>query len=99
MKQTTMTLKNFEGTSYEVGRQIGQWAMTRPDLLQRFIMGPDTYPATKLAEIEELLERYCPGVNEEIQGFVDALGIEKGQAVFYAETYLERGCSLTAASR
>ena len=97
MKQTTMTLKNFEGTSYEVGRQIGQWAMTRPDLLQRFIMGPDTYPAAKRAEIEGLLDRYCPGVNEEIQGFADALGIEKGQAVFYAETYLERGCSLTAA--
>lgn len=97
MKHTTMTLKNFTGTNYEVGGQIGQWVMTRPDLLQRFIMGPDAFPADKLAQIEALLDRYCPGVNEEIQGFADTLRIDKQQAVFYMETYLERGCSLTAA--
>lgn len=97
MKTTKTTLKNFIGTNYHVGEIIGQWILSRPDLLQKAIMPPNTYPHNKQLEIENLLECYCNGVNEEIQGFADTVKITKEQAMFYAMTYLERGCSLMAA--
>lgn len=97
MKTTKTTLKNFIGTNYHVGKIIGQWILSRPDLLQKAIMPPNTYPHNKQLEIENLLKCYCNGVNEEIQGFADTVKIKKEQAMFYAMTYLERGCSLMAA--
>ncbi|MHC1723536.1 MAG: C45 family autoproteolytic acyltransferase/hydrolase [Aminipila sp.] len=97
MKTIKTTLKNFIGTNYQVGQQIGQWVLSRPDLLQKSILPPDAYPQEKLLEIYRLLDYYCSGVNDEIQGFADTVQISKEQAIFYAMTYLERGCSLMAA--
>ena len=51
----------------------------------------------KYAQITALLDRYCPGINEEIRGFSDTVGVRGEQIIFYAMTYLERGCSLMAA--
>ncbi|AMK50455.1 peptidase C45 [Clostridium beijerinckii] len=97
MKKTKTYLKNFVGTSYEVGTQIGNWILSEPDLLKKIILPPNAYPQSKLKEIFTLLDRYCSGVNEEIEGFVDTVGNSKEQAIFYAMTYLERGCSLMSA--
>ena len=97
MKTATMTFKNLAGTHYEVGQTLGRWVLGRPDLLQRSILPPDAYPEDKLAAIRDLLERYCPGVNEEIEGFADAVNVSPSQAMYYAATYLERGCSAMAA--
>lgn len=36
MEKTNVFLKNFSGTSYEVGTQIGNWILSAPDLLQSF---------------------------------------------------------------
>ncbi|NSB35632.1 putative choloylglycine hydrolase [Clostridium beijerinckii] len=66
-------------------------------LMKKIILPPNAYPQSKLKEIFTLLDRYCSGVNEEIEGFVDTVGISKEQAIFYAMTYLERGCSLMSA--
>lgn len=44
MKKTHVSLKNFTGTSYEVGTQIGEWILASPELLQRALLPPDTYP-------------------------------------------------------
>lgn len=97
MKQVKTSLKNFQGSNYEVGAQIGRWILSKPDLLQKVLIPPKTYPQNKLDEIMSLLDQYCNGINEEIKGFSDILGVEYGQVVFYAMTYLERGCSLMAA--
>lgn len=97
MKQTKTSLKNFQGSNYDVGTQIGKWILSNPDLLQKVLLPPESYPQDKLDEIMSLLDQYCNGINEEIKGFSDVLGIEYGQAIFYAMTYLERGCSLMAA--
>ena len=93
MKKTKMYLKNFVGTSYEVGTQIGNWILSQPDLLQKVILPPNAYPQSKLTKISNLLDCYSSGVNEEIKGFADIVGISKEQVIFYAMTYLERGCS------
>ena len=97
MEKTNVYLKNFVGTSYEVGTQIGNWILAAPDLLQRALLPPDSYPRHKLAEIVNLLDQYCPGINDEIRGFSDTAGVCAEQVIFYAMTYLERGCSLMAA--
>lgn len=97
MKIVKTTLKNFIGTNYDIGQQIGKWVLSRPDILQKVILPKGAFPKHKLAEISDLLDRYLVGVNEEIQGFADTIKISREQAVFYAETYLERGCSLMAA--
>lgn len=97
MKKTKTYLKNFIGTSYEVGTQIGKWILSQPDLLKKVILPPKAYPQNKLTEIFNLLDQYCSGVNEEIKGFADTVGISREQVIFYAMTYLERGCSLMAA--
>jgi predicted choloylglycine hydrolase len=90
-------LKNFIGTNYEIGTQIGKWVSSNPGLLQRVLLPPNVYPRSKFMEIYNLIEKYCPGVNEEIKGFSDTVSVSPGQALFYAMTYLERGCSLMAA--
>lgn len=97
MEKTNVYLKNFTGTSYEAGTQIGNWILSAPVLLQRALLPPDTYPHDKFAQITALLDEYCPGINEEILGFSDTVGVHAEQILFYAMTYLERGCSLMAA--
>ena len=42
MEKTNVYLKNFTGTSYEVGIQIGNWILSAPVLLQRALLPPDT---------------------------------------------------------
>lgn len=97
MEETNVYMKNFIGTSYEVGVQIGEWALSTPDLLQRLLLPPNAYPHDKLMKIVDLLDGYCQGVNEEIKGFSDTVGVSAEQVIFYAMSYLERGCSLMAA--
>lgn len=97
VKTATMTFKNLAGTHYEVGQTLGRWVRPRPDLLQRAILPPSAYPEDKLRAIKALLDRHCTGVNEEIQGFADTLDISSDQAMYYAATYVERGCSAMAA--
>lgn len=97
MKKTIVYLKNFVGTSYEVGVQIGKWVLSTPNLLEQVLLPPNAYPYDKLREIVDLLDCYCQGINEEIKGFSDTIGVSTEQVLFYAMTYLERGCSLMAA--
>ncbi|MCB2362312.1 C45 family autoproteolytic acyltransferase/hydolase [Clostridium estertheticum] len=97
MKETTAYFKTFEGTSYEVGIQIGQWVLAHSTMIDMALLSPDTYPQDKLLAITELLDKYCSGINEEIKGFADTIGVSRDQVIFYAMTYLERGCSLMAA--
>lgn len=96
MEETKVYFKNFIGTNYEVGTQIGKWILSTPDLLQKVLLPPNAYPHDKFIEIFDLLDRYCEGINDEIRGFSDTIGVSNEQVLFYAMTYLERGCSLMA---
>ncbi|WP_197545399.1 C45 family autoproteolytic acyltransferase/hydolase [Paenibacillus riograndensis] len=96
MEKTKVYFKNFIGTSYEVGTEIGQWVLSTPSLLKQVLLPPNAYPNDKFTKITDLLDRYCQGINEEIKGFADTIGVSSEQALFYTMTYLERGCSLMA---
>ncbi|MDR2023369.1 MAG: hypothetical protein LBQ71_09000 [Hungatella sp.] len=56
MKEIKAHLKNFEGTNYEVGKKIGEWVLSQPDLLQKVLLPPKVYPENKLIQN---LERGC----------------------------------------
>ncbi len=48
-------------------------------------------------ELQALFEEHCPGLNEEMQGFADALGVKLTENLFYNATYtLPKNCSQMA---
>lgn len=94
MRETKQYLKNFIGRSYDIGVEIGKWVKSDPRLMSQALLPPNSYPKDKYQEIETLLNEFCSGINEEVRGFSDELNIEPSQALFYAMTYLEKGCSL-----
>ncbi|WP_349948673.1 hypothetical protein ABFV83_09740 [Lacrimispora sp. BS-2] len=67
MKEIKAHLKNFEGTNYEVGKKIGEWVLLQPDLLQKVLLPPKVYPENKLIQITDLLDKYCSGINDEME--------------------------------
>lgn len=87
----------LEGSAYEVGRAQGEACRESPDFI-RFMTSPltDAPPVTKQRadEIMEFFDRYCPGANEEISGFADAVGVAPDQIVYYAFSHQSQGhCS------
>ncbi|UCD40159.1 MAG: hypothetical protein JSV87_01020, partial [Candidatus Bathyarchaeota archaeon] len=49
-------------------------------------------------ELQSLFEDYCPGLNEEMKGFADSLGVEVSEMPFYSATYqVPNKCSQMAA--
>lgn len=94
MRETRQYLKNFIGKNYEIGIEIGNWVRSDARLLEQVVLPSNSYPENKYEEAKVLIDEFCPGINDEIKGFSDELGINPRQALFYAMTYLEKGCSL-----
>jgi predicted choloylglycine hydrolase len=87
----------LEGTAYEVGKQQGESIRRYPEAAKFFSSPlPERGPlAPQQAETAlKFFQKHCPGLNEEIQGFADALGVPPEQIVYYAFTYQHSGqCS------
>ncbi|MFD2412896.1 C45 family autoproteolytic acyltransferase/hydolase [Paenibacillus rhizoplanae] len=83
-----------EGTHYEVGRALGTHYKNNSAMLS-FLSSPfmGASPLTPYAadKAMESFERYCPGLNEEIQGFADETGIEAAHVVFYYSYFQASG--------
>lgn len=48
-------------------------------------------------ELQSFFEDYCPGLNEEMKGFADSLGVETSEVPFYSATYnVPKNCSQVA---
>ncbi|WP_339225216.1 C45 family peptidase [Paenibacillus sp. FSL H8-0332] len=91
-----------EGTHYEVGRALGAYYKHNSPMLS-FLSSPfmGASPLTPYAadKAMESFERYCPGLNEEIQGFADETGIEATHVVFYYSYFQAPGHCTQAAYR
>ncbi len=86
----------LKGTSYEIGQTLGKTMAGIPALKAAMTAGQ------KLGEDDakratDMFDRWCPGINEEISGIADALGVNPRQITFYAMTYLKPRCSQMAA--
>lgn len=83
----------LNGTNYEIGQKIGQIVAEVPRMKAAMTSGWKQLNTREGLEARKMFDRWCPGLNEEIQGYADALGVEPLQATFYALTYLKPGCS------
>jgi predicted choloylglycine hydrolase len=80
----------LEGTAYEVGKTQGEWIQKDSNAV-KFFTSPlegGCYPTLKEAEqMLKFFDHYCPGLNDEIQGFADALCTPVEHIVYYPFSY------------
>ena len=84
---------SLSGSQYEIGRQQGEFVKNNPFLVAHFIQQEKYISDEYWKESRNILEQYCPGINEEIEGFCDMLKIFPRQVMYYYQTYLKAGCS------
>ncbi|SFR75903.1 C45 family autoproteolytic acyltransferase/hydolase [Anaeromicropila populeti] len=80
----------LEGSSYEVGTQLAALYQGRDDYLK--LCSTPFYGSAKntqeeVAKISKLIDQYCPGMNEEIQGFAEQIH-KKPQDILLYYSYL-----------
>ncbi|BDR80493.1 hypothetical protein N072000002_07490 [Clostridium tetani] len=96
MDKATVNFYEVSGSSYEIGYQLGKNAMKNPEFLQILKGDTEMFSDAQVTEMNEMFERYCPGLSDELRGFAEALGISTKQLYYYAGTCLVPGCSLLA---
>lgn len=97
VRNVTYTHSVLEGSAYEVGRLQGERIQLNPEAAQFFTSPfPGSKPLTpqQIDTAIKFFQKHCPGLDEEIHGFADALGVPPEQIVYYAFTYQGGGqCS------
>lgn len=91
-----------EGTHYEVGRALGAYYKQDTSLISFLtspFMGASPLLPAAINKVMENFEKYCPGINEEIQGFADEVGVKAETAVFYYSYFQPSGHCTQAAVR
>lgn len=83
----------LKGTNYEIGKKIGEMTLQIPPLKECMTSGLEGFDEEETALAKELFDRWCPGLNEEIKGYADALGVQPDMIKFYGMTSLIPRCS------
>lgn len=68
---------NLQGSNYEIGFKFGAIAAQIPALKESHTRPLEGFGQEQVQEVMNLLDKWCPGVTEEIQGFADALEVER----------------------
>lgn len=86
----------LKGSSYEIGKQQALEYRESSYVKNIFLREqPDSDKA--YLEMRARIEEYCPGLNEELEGFAEEFGFEPNQLKFYNDAWLiPGGCSLGA---
>lgn len=72
------------GTHRTIGRQLTKDC---GEQIISFMKSGEELNKTDMHEIISLLVRWCPGLNDELQGFADASGVPVAKVAYYAGTY------------
>lgn len=83
------------GTHRTIGRQLTKDC---GEQIISFMKSGEELNKTDMHEIISLLDRWCPGLNDELQGFADASGVPVAKVAYNAGTYLRPSCSQIAIS-
>jgi predicted choloylglycine hydrolase len=88
----------LEGTSYEVGRRQAEMLKgINDDFLSAFTsaaVDPAKYGYATFKQLQDEYDAACPGINDEIQGFADGLGLPVEGIMFYDWSHLvQANCS------
>lgn len=93
IKARTMELA---GSNYEIGHMLGKVTESFPQL-KAFMASPlPGFDEGKVREAQQMFRQWCPGLNEELEGFADALSVPVERLVYWGMTNLRPGCSQIA---
>jgi len=95
MKIKTRTIE-LSGSNYEIGAALGRMTAAIPQLKALHTAGLPGLDADAAERASALFSQWCPGLNEELQGFADALQVPVTQIIYYGMTYLRPNCSQIA---
>ncbi|MDI6503785.1 C45 family autoproteolytic acyltransferase/hydrolase [Bacillus wiedmannii] len=84
---------SLKGSHYDIGRQQGEFVKSHPYLIPQFIQQEHLVSDNYWTESRNILNQYCPGINEEIDGFCEVLKIPARNMMYYYQTLLKAGCS------
>ncbi|MFW9876803.1 MAG: C45 family autoproteolytic acyltransferase/hydrolase [Candidatus Thorarchaeota archaeon] len=77
----------LEGTSYEIGQQIGDLLYKDNKLpihlITSGVSDPQKLGFKEFKDIQIFMEEYCPGINDEMQGLADNLGVNVKKISYY----------------
>ena len=81
----TLEVRNIElsGTNYEIGYRLGELVANMPEIIEGQINKSNLVSKKEEKEMIELFDKYCPGLNEELQGFADAIQVNCNQILYY----------------
>ncbi|WP_242252927.1 C45 family peptidase [Bacillus cereus group sp. BfR-BA-01379] len=84
---------SLKGSHYDIGKQQGEFVKNHPYLIPQFIQQEHLVSDNYWTESRNILNQYCPGINEEIEGFCEVLKIPSKHMMYYYQTLLKAGCS------
>ncbi|WP_144611345.1 C45 family peptidase [Bacillus cereus] len=84
---------SLKGSYYDIGKQQGEFVKNYPYLIPQFIQQEHLVSDNYWTESRNILNQYCPGINEEIEGFCEVLKISSKHMMYYYQTLLKAGCS------
>ncbi|CUB39925.1 C45 family autoproteolytic acyltransferase/hydolase [Bacillus cereus] len=93
MYQVKGYFSSLKGSHYEIGKQQGEFVKQHPYLIPQFIQKENLISHQHWTESRNILHNYCPGINEEIEGFCEVLKIPSENMMYYYQTLLKAGCS------
>ncbi|MDH4424646.1 choloylglycine hydrolase [Bacillus sp. AFS054943] len=83
----------LKGNHYQIGKKQGEFVKQHPYLIPQFIQQEHSVSDNYWKESRNILGQYCPGINEEIEGFCEVLKIPSKNMMYYYQTLLKAGCS------
>ena len=86
----------LKGSNYEVGRAMGSYCASIPELVNAMKATDFFLSKQEEEQMYKLFDKFCPGINEEIEGFAEELKIPTTQVLYYSMSYLRPGCSQMA---
>lgn len=96
MEKSRINVFEMSGSNYEIGYNLGKTILNYPQMLKMQISEANEFNDEIIKDMIEMFDKYCPGLNEELKGFADAIEVNHLQVVYYTMTYLTPGCSLLA---
>ncbi|MBA4384389.1 MAG: acyl-CoA--6-aminopenicillanic acid acyltransferase [Anaerolinea sp.] len=85
---------HLKGEPYKIGRIQAEAVKHIPQFVGFLGSGAGKFSEEQFKQVSSQMESFIPGINEEMRGFADGVGIPLESLVYYAYTYLPKGrCS------
>ena len=95
MKIMTRTIP-LAGSNYEIGIALGRMTASKAPLKKLHTAGFTGFDDADVQKASVMFSKWCPGLNEELQGFADALQVPLVKIFYYGMTCLRPNCSQIA---